>query len=252
MQFKNHLLSAVLLFSCASLLGCGLLEEDKCAEADSFECATTYEEGKTYRGRITSGSNHDYGKLELKEDGILELQLDESGPGTLSVMILTSPESGLGDSKYTSDGRAIKIARAKKGTYYILVEGSVSVDHEYSVNVKVDRQDQYEWNDEIASARQISVGTPVSVRLYPTGDKDYFKFTPSVTGAYKITFEGVNDSNYFSTAILDKNLNTKLLYTGLYGDDGSAMLLAGEEYYLLLQGGSVVNQAFIATIQNVN
>ncbi len=201
--------------------------------ADTFESnsdgtrlgtTTTISPGSTQIHTIHNSSDIDWIKVNISTEGLylFTLGTSERDDGQMSLQLYNSSGSRLTNANCQKEsGENPYIGgRLTEGTYYIraAAANTGSVAGEYSVNVsKVSSlgyasADQYEDDAWYEDAATISVGTTQtrSLNVYGSNtgtynaDVDYIKFTPTVTGTYKVAVSGTTAPTHMTIYVADE------------------------------------------------
>jgi len=197
--------------------------------------ATTIKSGQTYSGAITDGSDEDYYKIKVSNDGYITVNLKHSASGTNGIYNLYVYDSKMNEVAYRNikasekDYTTAKIG-LKKGTYYILVDNSSVNTGTYKLKVTAKKASDWEKeiNDSTSAATKISVGKTVKGATVDSGDNDYYKFTLSSATYVNVsmTHEEMGGTNtVWYVTIYDKNGNRIS-----YSSDSYMYVEAGEVY----------------------
>lgn len=244
------------------IVGCKTsTEEEKCSDADSFECAVDLSAVSTwpYRGSLSSESDLDFGQVTLRRAGVIELQLDESDITTGAGLTLYYKDQQRIEGGFTSSGgRYTTQQLLPAGTYYVKISGGGSKPLDYTLNAGVDSSDTSEMNNDFATATDLVSGFAKPVRIYPDNDVDYLQFKASETGTYQLSISDVPTSLKIRFVISDsqKNLvDDGLVNPGEIGTKNFA-LTAGATYYVKLTGlsqtGSGIKEPLKVLISKLN
>ncbi len=192
------------------------------------------------KGRINPAGDADWFYVDVGGEGELLVSVTEA-PSDLSYLVYLSDGNGnVVSSTYGSGESAHLTYTAGAGRYYIEVVGNGNSYSTGSYTVEAaftPVSDAYESNDDINEAKELSLNTPTSGRIYPSGDEDWFWLdVTGEEGELSVSVTGVPSDLSYYVYLWDGNGN---VVSSGYGNGGAASLqytaVAGR-YYVEVYG----------------
>ncbi len=182
------------------------LKIDFIKEIDSYEpnsdalLAQEIEFGKEYKSAIFPAKDEDWFKVSVEEQGYIEVKSkDVDEEIELSVYFAQFDEYNEEPVEVLKSIAVIPqtIAVTEPGEYYVVLAdrwgGKMSKNiFTWLVNF-IPEMDEYEPNNNETNAKEITGNETVNMAIFPLGDIDLFKFSPSAAGT--LIIEGKNFGN---------------------------------------------------------
>ncbi|MBF2708325.1 ELWxxDGT repeat protein [Flavobacterium soyangense] len=151
----------------------------------------------------------------------------------------TSPyEYKLDNGNYQSTSN---FALLSSGSYTVWVKDANGCTSSKVVAITDNGSDQYESNNSKSQAKLISIGTTINARIaLATDTADWFKFTPTITGNYKLTITH-QSINYTFNMYPSANNAAALVPTSPTSTSKQYALTGGTTYYVQITGGLSFN-----------
>lgn len=203
------------------------IKVDFIKEFDPYERNDTSDDAKEisfnseFQIAVFPAGDNDWFKVKADTAGIIKL-MSKSIPGSIDLVAefyqydeWASPKvNKLSDILSIPCGFAVPEA----GEYYFRIKdrwNKKSTQELIDIRIDFAKQiDMYEPNDEFSQAKEITDGDIIKISIYPTGDIDYFKFTPKKSGTLLLKTNG-NTGNLdlvSRLAIINPDNETKLIH----------------------------------------
>jgi hypothetical protein len=200
----------ILLIIALFFAGCG---RDSFEPNNSLKNAKWVSPGTPFYITIYPKNDIDFFKVEIPGPGYAEFTAGIEKPADMKLEVRTYDENG--NIIQSGSGLPLKFP-VKKGNllFSINAEGNNKASRT-SFPVKLEFQevklDAYEDNNEPPAAKPIELNHPVSVNIFPPGDRDFFKVSVPKAGNLIVEYD------------INKPVNLKLL-ANIYDENGSIII----------------------------
>lgn len=155
---------------------------------------------------LDSKNDIDYFKFKTSSnDSFYNIELSNSGAtDSIGMYLYTEADLTTGISDVTADiAKAASIEQKLKPntTYYLIVQSPYNwyaPTGTYKINIKELKDDA---SDSFKKSMTLSLNKKITYKLNVVGDIDYFKYKPSKTGYYNITFANKSCNGYIDATI---------------------------------------------------
>ncbi|KJS02036.1 MAG: hypothetical protein VR68_03985, partial [Peptococcaceae bacterium BRH_c4a] len=212
---------------------------DRYEPNNSRSSATGISIGNSYTAYIGRAYDIDYYRFTPSGSGMLNFVMDGPSGVDFDVELLSSSGSYLTGSAGSSADESFSCNVTGGATYYILIEGYgshySSSPYRFSANLEIIR-DVYEPNNDRPSATPINLGSAYTAYIDYSGDEDYYRFIPSLTGDLTFNMTGPSGLDY---DVQLKNSGGGTI-AGSYGwqanESFTCQVSAGSTYYIRIYG----------------
>lgn len=175
-----------------------IVEKD---EVDTLEFNNDIESAKTvylntlYSSKMFPHSDTDFHKITLEQAGLYSVKCD-SVPSGLSLWVGICDDEGrsVAATSEISGSTVVLNRNIKAGTYFLRFHASGSSIKPFNWIFERDTIDTLEYNDDIESAKTITIGETYSSKMMPENDNDYHKVIITEGGIYTLSCDSVDDS----------------------------------------------------------
>lgn len=259
-RFLSLLLALVMIFS---LLLTGV---SAATVNDSFTKALTILRNYPALGTVKDGQTNFYWKINLPEDGYINLEFNDESSGTEPVstsswetIIYTDQlDSLVGFGNTAGESKTFDPVGLPAGDYYVrVIAYNMPENSKFQINVH--HTIAYDWeteeNDDWSTADDMEPNTDLHGSIMESGDVDCFKLHLSDPGmvTFKLdhTFEGSTDS-YWNLELLDyylQPLQTYSFHGNITGEETAVPigLPAGDFYLRMTKGSQRTTSEYVLT-----
>jgi hypothetical protein len=214
--------------------------------SDDFKNSKYIPLNKKFTYNLNAKNDIDYFKFKTSSnDSFYNIELSNSGATDNIGMYLYSEAdltSGISDvTAYVAKAASIKQKLKPNTTYYIIVQRPsdwYAPIGTYKININEIKDDA---SDSFKKSKALSVNKKSTYKINVTGDIDYFKFKPTKSGIYSITFANKNCDGYIDAVIFsedDITQNIGLIQSNKMSKNTSTYKLkANHTYYISVNAG---------------
>lgn len=216
------------------LTGCG---RDSFEPNNSLKDAKSVALGRPFYITMYPQNDIDFFKTEISKPGYVEFSAGIEKPADMKLEVKTYDEDG--NVVNSGVGLPLKFPVKTGGlSFSINVAGNnkaSKTSFPVNLNFKEVKLDAYEDNNEPTSARTIELNKPVSINIFPPGDRDFFKVSIPKTGNLIVEYD------------INKPVNLKLI-ANVYNENGLIIIPDNE----LPSKIALKKSTYVIGIRNIN
>ncbi len=192
------------------------VKEIKDDVADDFNKSKLIPLNKKVSYNLEAGNDLDYFKFKTStSDSFYNIELSNSGvTESIRLYLYTEDDLTTGIASIKSEianANSIVQKLQPNHTYYLIVQRSYDWDYPtgtYKINIKEIKDDA---PDSFKKSKSLSLDKKSTFKINVIGDIDYFKFKPSKSGTYNITFANQNcDGNIDAVIFYDDDVTQSI------------------------------------------
>ncbi|MFK7946700.1 MAG: pre-peptidase C-terminal domain-containing protein, partial [Saprospiraceae bacterium] len=181
---------------------------------DNFSQAQTVATG-TIQASINPDYDKDYFKITIPRAGVLTVDVTNVGSNIPLYVGLYDQNQNLLDATWASSGGNISFEELvnSAGIYYFQFRSNSTSSSArsnpqlHNITFGLDTSDVYEWNNDFASATEMSYDTTIQGQIRSRGDEDFYKVTIPKSGVLTASINNVGSNIPLYLGLYDQNQN---------------------------------------------